>query len=490
MAIAVQATLNISPYSASGVSSLTRSFTISGDNRYLLVGVLDVSGDSAISCTYGGVAMTQLAKVNALTSRYIYLYGLANPTTGTNDIVYTRSSTTSVCGFGAVNLTGAKQTTSPVDATNTHNSTGTSATINLVTSTDNSAVIVFGSGDSAYAASTNLTELCTDSSFDLALIARSATFPKTPAGSQDYTITCGSGNNGLLAVAIAPAKTMDYLVVAGGGSGGAAGGAGGGAGGHRYLTSQVVTAGSYTVTVGAGGAAVTDSVGGTRGNNGSDSSFNGTTSTGGGGGGAYANSSTNRIGKDGGSGGGGGWGSGSGVATGGAGTAGQGNNGGTGVVADSQSAGGGGGSGAVGANASGTVAGAGGNGTANSITGSSVTRAGGGGSGAINPPGTASNGGTGGAGNGTKTTPGGNATANTGSGGGGSGDAFSTSGAGGSGIVIVRLLTADWGSISGGTQTTDGAYTVVSFTSSGTLTLTDPGPPPTTTGAAFLYNFI
>lgn len=72
MAIAIQATLNINPYSGAGVTSLTRSFAISGTNRYLVVGILDVSGDNATSCTYGGVAMTQLGKVAALTSRYIY----------------------------------------------------------------------------------------------------------------------------------------------------------------------------------------------------------------------------------------------------------------------------------------------------------------------------------------------------------------------------------------------------------------------------------
>lgn len=209
MAIAIESSLNISPYSASGVLSLTRSYTISGTNRYLLVCVLDVSGDNASSCTYGGVAMTQLGKINALTSREIYIYGLANPASGTNDVVYTRSSSTSVCGFGAVNLTGAKQTTSPVDATNTGNSTGTTSSISLTTVADNSAVIVFGSGDSNYAASTNLAEVATDVTFDLAIIARSTTFPKTPAGSQTYTISCNTGNNGIIAVSIAPLTTTN-----------------------------------------------------------------------------------------------------------------------------------------------------------------------------------------------------------------------------------------------------------------------------------------
>lgn len=203
MAIANQANLAIA-YSGAGVTSLTRSFTIGGSERYLIVGILDVSGDNATSCTYGGVAMTQLAKINALTTRYIYVYGLANPTTGTNDIVYTRGSTTSVCGFGAVNLSGATQTTSPIDASNTANSTGTSIGISLTTVADNTAVLVMASGQDPLAASTNLTEVCADASFDTALISRSTTFPKTPAGATTYTTSFGSGNNGCIAISIAP----------------------------------------------------------------------------------------------------------------------------------------------------------------------------------------------------------------------------------------------------------------------------------------------
>lgn len=203
MAVAVQDTLAIA-YSGSGVSSLTRSFTISGSQRYLVVGVLDVSGDNATSCTYGGVAMTQLGKINCLTTRYIYFYGLANPTSGANDIVYTRGSTTSVCGFGAVNLSGATQTTSPIDASNTANSTGTSIGISLTTVADNTAVLVMASGQDPLSASTNLTEVCADASFDVALISRSTTFPKTPAGATTYTTSFGSGNNGCIAISIAP----------------------------------------------------------------------------------------------------------------------------------------------------------------------------------------------------------------------------------------------------------------------------------------------
>jgi hypothetical protein len=87
-------------------------------------------------------------------------------------------------------------------------------------------------------------------------------------------------------------------------------------------------------------------------------------------------------------------------------------------------------------------------------------------------------GGTGqaGGGNGGNTygASGGNASANSGSGGGGAGAGSSaglaSGGNGGSGVVIIRYLTSDFGTCTGGTKTTDGSYTVHTFNSSGTMT--------------------
>ena len=79
--------------------------------------------------------------------------------------------------------------------------------------------------------------------------------------------------------------TVDYLILAGGGSGGynpgsSYGSGGGGAGGYRTGTSSVSNGVGYTVTVGAGGTSNTSSS-----TSGVDSVFNSVTSTGGGKGG-------------------------------------------------------------------------------------------------------------------------------------------------------------------------------------------------------------
>jgi hypothetical protein len=286
----------------------------------------------------------------------------------------------------------------------------------------------------------------------------------------------------------AGSDTVDYLVVAGGGGGGiGCAGAGGGAGGFREskdstvnsphtasplaaTTGITVSATTYPITVGAGGAGnapVTSGPPGVfpisptcnaKGCSGSNSVFSTITSTGGGGGGGQSAGS----GFTGGSGGGGGHGSG----TGGAGNTPpvsppQGNpgaNSAPGVGSAPSDAGGGGGGATLGASncgAPGPTGHVGGDGATTSISGSPTAYAGGGGG--TNRCGGGPNdtdGGVGGGGKGgwgTRPTPapqgsGASGTANTGGGGGG-GKAltaaptcrpFGGSGSGGKGIVILR----------------------------------------------------
>jgi hypothetical protein len=232
---------------------------------------------------------------------------------------------------------------------------------------------------------------------------------------------------------------VEYLVVAGGGGGGYDGGGGGGAGGLLTGTVTNLTPGTYTITVGEGGAAST-SVGSQAGN-GTDSSIETlVVATGGGGGGAKTS-----AGAGGGSGGGGGHG-GASTYAGGTATASpsQGRDGGDGA---SDGGGGGGGAGAVGADASSaTNAGNGGIGLKSSISGTSAYYAGGGGGGTFNTDVEPGTGGLGGGGDGggknesvNPSTPG-----DTNTGGGGGADGIATGGGasdGGSGIVIIRYLS-------------------------------------------------
>ena len=294
----------------------------------------------------------------------------------------------------------------------------------------------------------------------------------------------GTGSSESSAVSFStPSLGVEYLVIGGGGSGGIQVGGGGGAGGYRTNVSGAtsgrnssaeaalsIPVGTYTVTIGAGGvggynlASVGSSPSGNqRGVKGNDTVFSTITSLGGGGGSGYSNLTATNGGSGGGADGGG-------VSNFGAGTANQGFAGGTGV-SGSWAGGGGGGAGAVGGNAGANVGGVGGAGLSSSITGSAVTRAGGGAGCQTSGAGSAGGAGGGGAG-GSDSVNAGNGTANTGGGGGGTRDA-GTNGSGGSGVVIVRYLTADaaTATITGGTATTSGSYTVRTFTASGSLVI-------------------
>ena len=280
-----------------------------------------------------------------------------------------------------------------------------------------------------------------------------------------------------------PAGQMAYMVLAGGASG-ASNGGGGGAGGLRSSygisgggssaeSNITLSAGTYTITVGGGGASIDNATSyQSIGNAGTATTISGnaTVNTVGGGGGGSNNNPPATGGCGGGSG------SGSGGSTGAAGTAGEGFAGGNGMSASHPyTGGGGGGTGTVGANASSSAPGDGGFGLSSLISGTSTAYGGGGGGtggtgvGYTGPGGAGGigGGGAGGAYNGSGTA----GTANTGGGGGATGDAGTfTSGAGGSGVVILRMNTSDYsGSTTGSpTVTYDGTETILTFTGSGT----------------------
>jgi hypothetical protein len=318
-----------------------------------------------------------------------------------------------------------------------------------------------------------------------------------------HTFT-GPGTFTVSALAATPANNqVSYAVIAGGGAGGSNRGGGGGAGGFREDKSPVtpytasplegagtinVTATSFPITVGAGGAAAPNPCNSAAGGTGGSSTFSTITSAGGGGGGARC-----RVaGTNGGSGGGAGSsGPGGGPSAGGTGNSpsvspAQGTNGGQGGRGSPLSGGMGGGGATIqgspqnvavpgiptplgqsrGVNIGGSeggVGGDGGQGATTEISGSPVGYAGGGGGGGSSNPGTWSpntfTGGTGGMfGNpATGATPlfgganGGDAESgaagsaavdNKGGGGGGGGGGGNAGGNGGSGVVIIRYKIA------------------------------------------------
>ena len=283
----------------------------------------------------------------------------------------------------------------------------------------------------------------------------------TFTGPGTFAISCAGNPAG--------STTVDYLVSAGGGGGGQGYyGGGGGAGGFRFFanttcnpqpgsnpgqplnnfpsgTTATVSASSFPITVGGGGAGAPGAPGNTAdGVSGNPSTFSNITSAGGGGG--DTRTSPCAAGTPGGSGGGGGANN-SSPSAGGTGNTPpvsppQGNPGGTYY--------GGGGGGAIAAGTSrpsnpyggdgGAGAGVTGFGTGNGQCSSCVQYFSGGGGGGANPSGSNQpTGGLGGGGQGQGNVGGRtDATANTGGGGGGGGSEYASGASGGSGIVVIR----------------------------------------------------
>tara|TARA_R100000231_G_scaffold2156_5_gene3732 strand:+ start:3300 stop:4892 length:1593 start_codon:yes stop_codon:yes gene_type:complete len=334
---------------------------------------------------------------------------------------------------------------------------GSASTVTVTPTSDTAATVAVPSAIYGQSASTVISIFVTNND-SMVSTSTNKTVVAAPSGG---TVTTSGGerihvfNTSGTFVNTVALTNVAYLIVAGGGGGGVAngGGGGGGAGGYRNsfgsetsgrnssTESKVssLAAGSYTITVGGGGAGNVHGGGsGSVGVQGSNSSFNSIVSIGGG----FGAGDDSRVGGGGGSGGGNARTTQSSV---GAGTSGQGFDGGN---AGSNAGGGGGGAGAAGTNGTGgTIGGNGGNGLSSSITGSAVTRAGGGGGGAESP--NNNNGGVGGTGGGGKGGQAGSVGStpttgdpNSGGGGGASGD-YNTGGShngqnGGSGVVIIR----------------------------------------------------
>jgi len=363
--------------------------------------------------------------------------------------------------------------TEPVTS-HTLNSDGTTSTVQMQAVDPEGTAITYGI---AYANSTNALPDQLASATTIDQSTGTYTFTPTTTTSNAGTFKARlSASDGITSVkrfvdfSLDFLPVIEYLIVAGGGGGGGWAGGGGGGGGGVLAGTYTATSqnpGAFTVTVGDGGAGNSGQGSGSKGQN---SSVFGLTAEGGGYGG-YSN-----VGGNGGSGGGGG---GSGTRAGGTGTAGQGNNGGSSF--NTNTGGGGGGAGAAGTSAtSQSSPGNGGDGIQSSITGTATYYGGGGGGGRHMTAGAGGSAGLGGGGAGgdnscTGSLGNGKAgTPNTGGGGGGAGGVTNScgmaSGAGGSGVVILRTKSSVLSTTGSPTITTDGDYSIYTFTQTGSIT--------------------
>ena len=471
---------SIVKYEGDGVSGKQVPHGLSAAPEMIIIKNLDTTSDWAVGHTSLGFSANKFLKLNLTNAEFTNAAAWAstNPDSttftlgdgtilnnnGDNHIAYCFHSVSGYSKFGSYSGSGASGNAQNV---------GFAPDLVILKSTN--AVTSWAMFDTVRGANVLYSNLSNAESSDSRVTLTSTGFEFTGAAYNE------SGRDWIyMAFKINPtpyplAGNMSFLVVAGGGSGGARDAGPGGAGGLRTSYGSTsgggasaesditLAAGTYTITVGSGGAKVIEVTQVTPGNSGTDSSISATglttiTSIGGGGGGTQSQAAS--------SGGSGGGGTASNQP--GSGTSGQGFAGGNGT--GSYTSGGGGGASETGNTPpSNENGGAGGDGLAVSITGSSVTYAGGGGGSGDTSSGSGGTGG-GGAGQSNASLDATSGTANTGGGGGSHRQNLGTSGAGGSGVVILRLATSEYSGTTTGspTVTTDGDYTVLTYTGSGT----------------------
>lgn len=191
-----------------GSSSHTFAYTCSsGSNRLLVVLVLgDTSVNDVTGVTYNGVSMTLAAPPGLAPggpdNRWLYLFWLVAPATGTNNVVISASSTHYILG-GAADYTGVSQTGQP-DATTTHAGSGsiTALATSITTVANNSWAILVENNGGGLPPTANTGDI--RRTFDGAFSAWGlfdSNGAITPAGSYSMTTNTGLASNTILHVA-------------------------------------------------------------------------------------------------------------------------------------------------------------------------------------------------------------------------------------------------------------------------------------------------
>lgn len=186
-----------------GATSLTYAFTTSGSDRQLRIGALTTAG--TLSATYNGTSATQIATTAADAGVTIYAFGLIAPTSGSNNVVVTASTTATIVSHSA-SYTGTNQTTL---SDNSGTQTGSGAfTHSLSSVADNCWHVLYcRNGVSNMTAGTATTaRSATDD--NMIFDSNSA---KTPAGSVTLAVNSVTGSYGSIIMTISPAGSATTL---------------------------------------------------------------------------------------------------------------------------------------------------------------------------------------------------------------------------------------------------------------------------------------
>src|SRR5580765_6348999 len=151
MAIALDTSVDGGITVAAG-ATLSWSHTCTGSDLCLLVACFggglsgNTGNDDITGVDYNGSALTNLGKVQTPSDRYVYLWGLLNPSTGSHTVTVTNSDVADAVIAGqSVSYTGVKQSGLPDQATTNTGSSQTTFSLGvLVLSTANCWLVAAG----------------------------------------------------------------------------------------------------------------------------------------------------------------------------------------------------------------------------------------------------------------------------------------------------------------------------------------------------------
>jgi hypothetical protein len=130
-------------------NSLMFSHTVTGSNPILFVGFVGdapTGSDDITGVSYGGVSCSLIAKRTDLSvNRFIYLYVLAGPSTGANNVVITCTNNHFLLA-GSVSYTGAAQFGQPDSSNSNQAGDEQHVTVAVSTVADNCWTVLIGGG--------------------------------------------------------------------------------------------------------------------------------------------------------------------------------------------------------------------------------------------------------------------------------------------------------------------------------------------------------
>ena len=192
------------------LTSKTWSHTVgAGENRLLLVGAGNTfPNDNVTGVTFNGVALTKVTSRQIPGNRWISVWYLLAPDSGTHDIVITYGDTQSAMGFAA-SYAGVSQGAMDASATAVTSSSAESITASVTTIADNCWTFMMAGATTSpgtLSAGTATTKRAGDGTYGYGVFDSNG--PKTPAGSRSLQATwTGNQDAAAVIVSFAPFST-------------------------------------------------------------------------------------------------------------------------------------------------------------------------------------------------------------------------------------------------------------------------------------------